>query len=69
MMTVFPLLLAAMSSPGDLKPVRPSVARLASATVTIIQAERIAPALVRVGEPLHDRQISQRDAKPLVEFF
>ncbi len=69
MMTVFPLLLAAMSSPGDPQPVPPSVARLASATVTIIQAERIPPVLVRVGDPLPDRQISQRDAKPLVEFF
>jgi len=48
---------------------RGATVRVATATVTIVQAERIAPAVIAQGAPKQDRQISVREAKPLVEFY
>jgi hypothetical protein len=48
---------------------RSGAVRIATATVTIVQAERIAPAVVAQRAPKQDRQISVREAKPLVEFY
>lgn len=49
-------------------PPRP-VMRVATATVLIIQAERIEPALPPRETQKPDRQIRQREARPLVEFY
>lgn len=69
MIVFLPLLIAATPVGGDNVAVTRTVTRLASATVTIIQAERISPSLVTVQGPMSDRQISQRDAKPIIEFY
>lgn len=69
MIALLPLLIAATQVGGDnVAPKRP-VTRLASATVTIIQAERIAPSLVGIQAPMSDRQIRQREARPIIEFY
>ncbi len=57
---------AAVAAGGPLQ--RRGAERVATATVTIVQAERIAPAVVAQGAPKQDRQISVREGKPLVEF-
>ncbi len=69
MIALLPLLIAATPVGGDnVAPERP-VTRLASATVTIIQAERIAPSLVGIQASMSDRQIRQREARPIIEFY
>jgi hypothetical protein len=69
MIALLPLLLGATPvSGGDGKVASSRVARVATATVTIIQAERITPSVVETNvKP--DRQIRRREQKPLVEFF
>jgi hypothetical protein len=57
---------AAVAAGGPLQ--RRGAERVATATVTIVQAERIAPAVVAQRAPKQDRQISVREGKPLVEF-
>jgi hypothetical protein len=73
MIAILPLLLAAApvaaSVAGDGAAMQRPVARLATATVTIVQAERIAPFIADTAVPKPDRQIRQRDAMPLVEFY
>ena len=69
MIALLPLLLAAVPvSGGDGKAASSRIARVATATVTIVQAERIAPLTVE-ADAKPDRQIRQREQKPLVEFF
>ncbi|MBB3943706.1 hypothetical protein GGR91_001964 [Sphingorhabdus rigui] len=58
---------AAAAAGGPIQ--RRSAVRVATATVTIVRAERIAPAVVAQRAPKQDRQISVREAKPLVEFY
>ena len=69
MIAFLPLLIAAAPVSGDNVVAARPVTRLASATVTIIQAERIAPSLVGIQAPMFDRQISQREARPMIEFY
>lgn len=69
MIAFLPLLIAAAPVSDDTVAVTRPVTRLASATVTIIQAERIAPSLVGIQAPMSDRQISHREAKPMIEFY
>lgn len=68
MMALLPLLFAvAPVSAGDAQvPVR--AVKVATATVTIIQAERITPSIGETNAK-RDRQIRRREQKPLVEFF
>jgi hypothetical protein len=69
MIALLPLLLAATPvADNGAKAPRPAV-RLATASVTIVQAERIAPTLAEGDAPKPDRQVRQREQKPLVEFF
>jgi hypothetical protein len=42
---------------------------VASASVTIIHLERITAEIVEAKAEKPDRQVRQRDSKPLVEFF
>jgi hypothetical protein len=69
MIAFLPLLIAAAPVGGDTVAVTRPVTRLASASVTIIQAERIAPSLAPIQASMSDRQISQREAKPIIEFY
>jgi hypothetical protein len=69
MITLLPLLLAATPASGDAEAVRRPATRLATATVTIVQAERITPTDVREAMAKPDRQLRQREQMPLVEFF
>jgi hypothetical protein len=69
MIAILPLLLAATSVGGDSVAVKRFVTQVASASVRIIQAERITPEAVEAKGKKTDRQIRQREAKPLVEFF
>ena len=69
MIAFLPLLIAAAPVSGDNVVAARPVMRLASAQVTIVQAERIVPSLVAVQGPMSDRQISQRGAKPMIEFY
>ena len=64
------ILMLAAAAGADEGPARRGAAvRVATATVTIVQAERIAPAVTAQGAPKQDRQISVREAMPLVEFY
>lgn len=69
MIALLPLLLAAtpVADNGASTP-RPAV-RLATASVMIVQAERITRSLPDKATPKPDRQIREREQKPLVEFF
>ncbi len=69
MIVLLPLLIAAASQAEQFVASTRPKAQLASATVTIIQAEPITYALVEVKTPKPDRQVRQREAKPLVEFY
>ncbi len=69
MIAFLPLLIAAAPVGGDNVAVTRPVTRLASASVTIIQAEPITFAQVELRTPTPDRLVRQRDAKPLVEFY
>ena len=57
---------AAAAAGGPIQ--RRGAVRVATATVTIVQAERIKPVVVAQRVPKQDRQISVREGKPLVEF-
>jgi hypothetical protein len=61
------MLVAAAAAGGPVQ--RRGAVRVATATVTIVQAERIAYPVVAQRAPKQDRQISVREAKPLVEFY
>jgi hypothetical protein len=61
------MLVAAAAVGGPVQ--RRGPVRVATATVTIVQTERIAPAVVAQRAPKEDRQISVREAKPLFEFY
>ena len=64
------VLLAAAAAAAAGGPVqRRGAVRVATATVTIVQAERIAPTVVAQSTAKQDRQISVREAKPMVEFY
>lgn len=64
------VLLAAAAAAAAGGPVqRRGAERVATATVTIVQAERIAPAVVAQSTAKQDRQISVREAKPMLEFY
>jgi hypothetical protein len=69
MIALLPLLLAATPLAGDSVSDKRPVTRVASASVRIIQSERITLQLVEAKAEKPDRQVRQRDAKPLVEFF
>jgi hypothetical protein len=69
MLAILPLLLAATPIAGNGAAVTRPVTQKAFASVTIIQPERITPALVDAKSRKPDRQVSQRDAATLVEFF
>lgn len=68
MIALLPLFLAATLVAGTETKAPVRTVKVATATVTIIQAERIAPSTV-AGEAKPDRQIRQREQRPLVEFF
>ena len=61
------LLVAATSADDTATPARRS-AHIATASVTIIQAERITPARDTTAMRKQDREIRRRDDKPLIEF-
>lgn len=69
MIALLPFLLAAAPLAGDSAVVKRPVAQMASATVTIIQAEPITFALGETKAQKPDRQVRQREEKPLVEFY
>ena len=69
MIALLPLLLVVAPVAGDGKAVQRPVARLALASVTIINAERITPVLVEAEIRKPDRQVRQREDRALVEFF
>lgn len=69
MVTLLSLLIAATPVAGDNAAARRPVSRLASATVTIVHAERIVVSLVEAQSPMPDRQIREREARPMVEFY
>jgi hypothetical protein len=62
------LLLVAATGADDAATVERRAARMATASVTIIQAERITPAADTTALRKQDRQIRKRDNKPLIEF-
>jgi len=47
----------------------PRAIRLGTATVTIVQGERIDPVILENMSPLPDRQVRRRGEMPLVEFY
>ena len=61
------LLVAATGADDAATPARRS-AQIATASVMIIQAERITPARDTTAPRKQDRQIRRRDEKPLIEF-
>ncbi len=64
------LLAAAVAAVAAGAPVqRRGAERVATATVTIVRAERITPVVVAQKAPKQDRQITVREAKPMVEFY
>jgi hypothetical protein len=69
MIAFLPLLLAAAPVAGDSVVVKRPATRVASASVRIIHAERITPEAVEANSAKPDRQVRQREAKPLVEFL
>jgi hypothetical protein len=69
MIALLPLLLAATPVAGESVAVKGPVSRVASASVTIIHLERITAEIVEAKAEKPDRQVRQRDSKPLVEFF
>jgi hypothetical protein len=69
MIALLPLLLAAAPVAGESVAVKRPVTRVASASVRIIHAERITSETVEAKAGKPDRQVRQREAKPLVEFF
>ena len=63
------LLLAAAPVAENVATRRAGPVRMATASVTIIQAERVAPERNRTEPQKQDRQIRKRDDKPLIEFY
>ncbi len=62
------LLVASTSADNMVTPKRTAV-RLTTASVTIIQAERISPISHRTEVHKQDRQIRKREEKPMIEFY
>lgn len=69
MIALLPLFLAAAPVADNVASAPRPAVRLATASVTILQADRIASAMPDNMTPKPDRQIRQREQKPLVEFF
>jgi hypothetical protein len=69
MIALLPLLFAVSAVADDGAAAKRPARQLASASVTIIQAERITPAAVGSNTQRPDRQVREREAKPLVEFY
>lgn len=65
---LFLALTAATPAGQGISPPRPAV-RIGTASVTIIQAERIVVEQTPSDPPKQDRQIRKREDKPLVEFY
>lgn len=65
---LFLALTAATPTGGGSPPTGPAV-RLGTASVTIIQAERIVAEPAQADPMRQDRQIRKREEKPLVEFY
>ena len=63
------LMLIATTRADDVATTSRQPSRVATATVTIIQAERVAPADEGVTSRKRDREIRKRENKPLVEFY
>lgn len=63
----FLLLLAATSADDRATQTRVAV-RVATASATIIRAERVSPTPNPAEPPKQDRQIRKREEKPLIEF-
>lgn len=63
------LLLVAATGANDAVSQKRIAVRIASVSVTIIQAERIPSAPTEATLPRQDRQIRYREEKPLVEFY
>ena len=68
-LTAFLLAAAAATAVAGVPVQRRGAVRVATATVTIVRAERIAPAVVAQSTPKQDRQVTVREAKPMVEFY
>jgi hypothetical protein len=69
MIALLPFVLAAAAPVTVDAETRRPVARMATATVTIIKMERVAAISASDDLSKPDRQISRREAKPLIEFF
>ncbi|MBL0924885.1 MAG: hypothetical protein IBJ12_10535 [Sphingomonadaceae bacterium] len=69
MFVLLPLLLAGTPIAADNVAPKGQVTRMASASVKIIRAERIGPLRLDVQFRKPDRQVRQREARPLIEFF
>lgn len=65
---LFLILTAAAPMEGGSPPTR-TVVRLGTASVTIVQAERIVAEPTQTDPRRQDRQIQKRDGKRLVEFY
>lgn len=63
------LALTAATPTGSEAPPTRSAVRLGTASVTIIQAERIVVEPTQAGPLQQDRHIRKREEKPLVEFY
>ena len=63
------LLLMASTGTDEMAARRRSSVRMATARVTIIQAERIVPALKASEPQKQDRQVRKREEKPMIEFY
>jgi hypothetical protein len=63
------LLLIAATGADDAATIERRATRVATASVTIIQAERITSARDTTVLRKQDRQIRRRDEKPLIEFY
>ena len=63
------LLLVAATSADDMAPRKRAAVQLTTASVTIIQAERVSPVSDRNAVQKRDRQIRKREEKPLIEFY
>lgn len=48
---------------------KPAAVRVATASVTIIQAERVTPDRNAEAPRKRDRQVREREDKPMIEFY
>jgi len=69
MIALLPLLLATAPAAADAAPMRRPVAVMATASVTIVRAERVEVKLQPDSRPQTDRQYRQRDSAPMVDFY